>query len=121
MLVSAPGFNIPQPSRPAGCGMIPTPEDLLKILQATLGEEAGQAAWIALDEVLSGHRLYWPQRIRRELLARVVYERRSHGHHPLTIARSLKVTVRTVQRIYRWEMEQRRLRHALAKDGNAAA
>lgn len=94
-----------------------TPEAILTELRARLGAEVGEAAWMVLLDLLEGRRLYWPMAVRRRLLARQVYEAR--GEHPLSLARKLGVSRRTVERMLAAEKRRRgRMRRALPKTDN---
>ncbi len=82
-----------------------TPEDLLPILQAAVGTDAGNVAYLALLEALEGQRIYFCKRVRRRLLEEAIYQMR--GKSTTAISARLGVSVRTIQRINK--REHRRL------------
>lgn len=92
-----------------------TPEALLVEMTALWGEEAATTVWLFLDQRLAGRRLYWPARVRRDLLASAAYDAAKRGDHPLSIARRLGVTRRTVDRWIAAERRRRRNRQGLPK------
>jgi Mor family transcriptional regulator len=96
-----------------------TPEDLLNHLRARLGDEMGQAAWLILDEALSGERLYWPRSISRALRARAAYEMRSNGQSITAVCARLNLSRASVHRLVKAELLRRRrtMSQDLAKTG----
>jgi len=95
-----------------------TPEDVLAALCHALGDDEGSRAWLVVDGVMAGQRIYWPRRIGRDLTARAVYEMHKDGKSITAICARVNLSRATVYRLIKAELiRHRRLSQDLPKTG----
>lgn len=86
-----------------------TPWELQEILQERLGEQESRPIIILLDEVLIGQAIYWPKRFRRQMRdGSILALRGQPGMNNRKIALRVGVSLRTVERVVKAYLEQRK-------------
>ena len=87
----------------------PRAEDALPLFVNLLkDEQLGQKVYLALVNLFLGQRVNFARRIETNLLARVIYDRRSRGESALSIAANMDIPRWKVDRLHKRELQRRR-------------